>query len=117
MKKENLILRIAKEKCPICGQGQIFHKKKSFFEFPKMKAECDNCHYRFEREPGYFLGAMYISYGLAVLQGIATFLICYFFFPKLPTLAVIGAIISVIILLSMRNFRISRVVYMYIFPN
>lgn len=32
-----------------------------------MNARCPVCDLRFEREPGYFLGAMYISYGLAVL--------------------------------------------------
>jgi uncharacterized protein (DUF983 family) len=28
---------------------------------------CQNCGLKFEREQGYFLGAMYISYGLALL--------------------------------------------------
>jgi hypothetical protein len=27
---------------------------------------CAVCHLRYEREPGYFLGAMYISYGVAL---------------------------------------------------
>jgi hypothetical protein len=27
---------------------------------------CPNCGLRFNREPGYFLGAMYISYGLGI---------------------------------------------------
>ena len=28
---------------------------------------CPNCGLKFEREQGYFLGAMYISYGLALI--------------------------------------------------
>jgi hypothetical protein len=31
-----------------------------------MHDSCLNCGLRFNREPGYFLGAMYISYGLGV---------------------------------------------------
>jgi hypothetical protein len=31
-----------------------------------MNESCSICHLRYEREPGYFLGAMYISYGLAL---------------------------------------------------
>ena len=31
-----------------------------------MHATCPECGLLFEREPGYFVGAMYISYGLAV---------------------------------------------------
>ena len=32
-----------------------------------MYERCPVCLLRFEREPGYFLGAMYISYGLALV--------------------------------------------------
>jgi len=31
-----------------------------------MHERCPVCNLRFEREPGYFLGAMYIGYGLAL---------------------------------------------------
>jgi uncharacterized protein (DUF983 family) len=32
-----------------------------------MNERCPNCGLKFEREEGYFLGAMYISYGLALI--------------------------------------------------
>ena len=32
-----------------------------------MYERCEVCNLKFEREPGYFLGAMYISYGLALV--------------------------------------------------
>jgi len=32
-----------------------------------MQERCEVCGLKFEREPGYFLGAMYISYGLALV--------------------------------------------------
>lgn len=32
-----------------------------------MYEQCPVCGLRFEREPGYFLGAMYISYALALI--------------------------------------------------
>ncbi len=40
---------------------------------PKMFERCPVCDLRFEREPGYFLGAMYVSFvlGLVVVAGIA----------------------------------------------
>ena len=34
---------------------------------PKMFERCPVCDLRFEREPGYFMGAMYISYALGLL--------------------------------------------------
>jgi hypothetical protein len=35
--------------------------------FPSMHERCPVCSLKFEREPGYFLGAMYISYGVALV--------------------------------------------------
>jgi hypothetical protein len=32
-----------------------------------MYERCSVCNLKFEREPGYFLGAMYISFGLALV--------------------------------------------------
>jgi uncharacterized protein (DUF983 family) len=56
---------ILHQRCPRCRVGKIFHHS-IFLGFPKMQEECPVCHLRYEREPGYFLGAMYISYGLGL---------------------------------------------------
>lgn len=41
-----------------------------------MHARCPVCDLEFEREQGYFLGAMYISYGLALVTiAVLTFLL------------------------------------------
>jgi hypothetical protein len=33
-----------------------------------MNERCPNCNLKFEREEGYFLGAMYLSYALSLLS-------------------------------------------------
>ena len=114
--KGNLFMKILNEKCPNCGIGDVYEKKKKFIELPVMKEECKECHYHFDREPGYFLGAMYISYALAVLQGILTFLVLYAFLPNISTIWVVGIILLVISLFSMKNYKLSRIIYIHIFP-
>ena len=57
---------ILQQRCPRCRMGRIF-RYSVFRGFPKMCERCAVCDLKFEREPGYFLGAMYISYGLGVL--------------------------------------------------
>ncbi len=52
--------------CPRCRTGRIF-RSSIFRGFPKMHECCPVCGLKFEREEGYFLGAMYISYGLALI--------------------------------------------------
>ena len=115
-RKENLLLTIITEKCPHCGQTKVFEKKSNPFKFPVMKERCEVCDYKFDREPGYFLGAMYLSYGLAVLQGIITFLICHFFFPAMATIWIPVLILFVILLCSYKNYKLSRIIYIHIFP-
>jgi uncharacterized protein (DUF983 family) len=55
---------IVRQLCPRCRSGRIF--RKSLFLFPGMYERCETCGLKFEREPGYFLGAMYIGYALAL---------------------------------------------------
>ena len=116
VKQRNLVQSIWLEKCPHCGQGQVFEKKQKWYDImPAMKHECEYCHYKFDREPGYFLGAMYISYALAVALAIAVFCTMYFLFPSLNVAWIIGAIATAILLFSQKNFRISRIIYIHLF--
>lgn len=48
-------------RCPSCGRGRLFKNPIS------MNSSCSECGLRFEREPGYFLGSIYINYGLTAL--------------------------------------------------
>ncbi len=114
-KKQNLTLSILREKCPNCDKGDVF-KNTPIFQLPVMHERCPDCNYYFDREPGYFLGAMYISYGLAVLEGIFTFFICQSLFPLLNTLAQILLVNFIIIACGRKNYKLSRIIYIHIFP-
>lgn len=62
---------IVHQLCPRCRIGRMF-RGSAFRVFPRMHERCPVCELKFEREQGYFLGAMYISYGIGVV------LICLF---------------------------------------
>ena len=115
-KKHSFISNVFCEKCPKCSMGYVFKQHISLLKLPVMNDECENCRYHFDREPGYFLGAMYISYGLAVLQGLITFFSLYYLFPTMPTIWKAIAVISVITILGRKNYKLSRVLYIHIFP-
>ena len=44
-----------RRRCPNCGQGKVFS---SFF---RLNTSCSNCGFRFEREPGYWTGAIALN--------------------------------------------------------
>jgi uncharacterized protein (DUF983 family) len=68
------------QRCPRCRIGSIF-RKSIFAGFPKMWGRCAHCGLKFEREQGYFLGAMYISYGLALITIVAIALLLWALTP------------------------------------
>jgi uncharacterized protein (DUF983 family) len=72
-RKSSTAANILCQRCPRCRQGKIFQGS-VFLGFPKMYEYCPACGLRFEREAGYFLGAMYISYilGVGIIVLIAT---------------------------------------------
>src|SRR5262249_23745317 len=56
-----LLGRALRLRCPLCGQGKLFRG------WLQMHPECPHCGVTFEREPGFFLGSIYINYGLTAL--------------------------------------------------
>ena len=47
-------------RCPRCGVGRLYEKPFRMFDC------CPRCALKYEREQGYFIGAMYINYGATV---------------------------------------------------
>lgn len=113
------ILHLLSNECPNCNKGKVFRDKSFFFSigFPKMNEYCSHCNFKFEKEPGYFFGAMFISYALGVGEGIITYLITHQFFDETFDLRMIPIICSVILLFSFFNIRMSRMIWIYIFKN
>lgn len=100
--------------CPRCRQGKIF--KYSLYNvrhFDEMYEHCPHCGLRYEIEPGYFWGAMFVSYalsgGVALVMG---FLIFYGLNdPGGWTYVII--ICPMLVLITPVNFRLSRVLWLH----
>lgn len=80
-----------------------------------MKEYCDVCGTHLDREPGYFLGAMYVSYALAVGEGIIAYLLFANAFHIYSTVWIVGIIVFIILLMQNKNFRVARVIWMHLF--
>lgn len=62
----NVIYSTVANKCPRCHHGKMFENNNpySFENGLKMKASCSECGLVYEKETGFFYGALYVSYGL-----------------------------------------------------
>lgn len=60
-------------KCPVCGKSNLFKSKHSydFKNILVMNPKCTNCNEDFEVEPGFYQGAMYMSYIITCAMSIA----------------------------------------------
>lgn len=103
-------------KCPKCRKGDMFiyppyHPSK----FDKMYPNCPHCNFRFEVEPGFFIGAMYISYAFTVATLFSVAVILFFGFGDPAMWIYIIAFPTSVIALLPLIFRYSRVIYLYLF--
>jgi len=53
--RTRMLLRGATRRCPRCGSGKLFHK------WFKMVPDCPRCGMHFEREEGYWTGAIAVN--------------------------------------------------------
>ncbi|UPT66375.1 MAG: hypothetical protein M0D57_18195 [Sphingobacteriales bacterium JAD_PAG50586_3] len=75
-------------KCPNCGDAYVFTNQNPYnlWHLADMHQNCPKCGKSFSKEPGFYFGAMYVSYGLTsgivivfsqCLAGVLTLLHCH----------------------------------------
>ncbi len=102
-------------KCPKCHKGDFFINKSAYSKgFMKMHEHCRHCNEAFNKEVGFYYGAMYVSYGLNVALGIGLFLL-FVVILKLSLFTYLSLFFGVILLLFPWIIRISRLIYINLF--
>ena len=79
-----------------------------------MNESCSCCGMKYEKEPGYFYGAMYVSYALVVGWFVLTFIIDSFI-VKSQTWQYLTFFVSTIIVMMPLTFRTSRLIWLNLF--
>ncbi|MBS1486426.1 MAG: DUF983 domain-containing protein [Bacteroidetes bacterium] len=80
----------------------------------EMNRVCKKCEAPFEPEPGFYFGAMYISYAFTIALFIAVSLVLYHFYDP-PDWVYFTAIVALSILFIPVSFRYSRILFLYCF--
>jgi hypothetical protein len=84
-------------------------------KFNVMNPTCPCCGVRLEPEPGFYQGAMYVSYAITIAFMIVISILLYYFFGDPSEWVYIGAVIGVMVLLVPLNYRYSRIMFLYFF--
>jgi Protein of unknown function (DUF983) len=79
-----------------------------------MNEECPHCGASFNPEPGFYFGAMFVSYALTVVLFTFVGVMLYFLFQPSDTVYVIAITLSALLFMPF-SFRYSRVLFLYWF--
>lgn len=80
-----------------------------------MYTNCENCGLRFEIEPGFFFGAMFVSYAFSVGVFLMNFVVLTVFFNSPDIWVYIVSVLITSLLLYPVIFRYSRIIFLYLF--
>ena len=73
------------------------------------------CHVKYEKEPGFFTGAMYVSYAIGVAASVTTWVALVVLLPDLGILPQIITIMSVMLLGSPWFYPLSKIIWANMF--
>ncbi|MDG1260115.1 MAG: DUF983 domain-containing protein [Flavobacteriales bacterium] len=73
--KDKKMYSILRFKCPKCHEGDLFEEKNAykFKSLINMPSHCPKCQENYLREPGFYFGAAYVSYGLTIALFVAVY--------------------------------------------
>jgi uncharacterized protein (DUF983 family) len=103
---------VTQNKCPHCLQGDFFLSRNPYNlkKLGDMHNTCTSCGMDFRQEPGFYLGAAIMSYGLQVIMVCVTYLI-FQVAIEIRFQYFIILIASVLILMAPVTFRTSRILW------
>ncbi len=115
--KGSKLYSIFKMRCPKCHETPLFENKNhykydKFFAMPKT---CPRCGQRFELEPAFYYGAMYVSYGVSVAWMISVFVAMLVLYPSFNVNEYLFVAIGSIIVLAPVIFKLCRAIYINFF--
>ena len=118
LKKGSKFNSILTGSCPRC-QNESMYVEKNPYKISKlyqMHDTCSHCGLQYNIEPSFFYGAMYVSYGLTVAIGVATFIVSNVFFGLNLVQSFVAIIISLLVLAPI-TARLARNIYINIFVH
>ena len=118
LKKGSKLNSILTGTCPRCQKESMYVDQNLLHinNCIKMNEKCSHCGLRYQIEPSFFYGAMYVSYGLNVAVGIAAFIVSFIIFNSDLKTAFIAIIASILVLFPI-VLRLSRNIYINMFVS
>ena len=118
-KKHSNLQTMLKLKCPRCREAGLFEDNNPyhFSKLLKMHSKCPDCGLNFIPEPGFYYGAMFLSYIMNAFLIVAVFVTYILLTPKFSELYSILYIAATIVVCAPYTYRLSRSVWLNFLVN
>ena len=94
-------------RCPRCGSGHLFH------HYFTMVPDCPRCRLYFEREPGYWTGALAINIAVIFAIFVVAFVVILAFtVPDVPVGPTLAILVPVMVIGPILFYPFSKTVWM-----
>jgi uncharacterized protein (DUF983 family) len=103
-------------RCPRCHEGKLFSYPAYYLtKYALMPERCPVCHVSYEPEPGFYWGAMFVSYAFSVACFAVGGVLAYYLFHD-PAVWVYTLVVTGFVLLTApATLRYSRAIMLYLF--
>lgn len=103
-------------KCPYCHEGEFFLSHPYDLKHAgDLHKECSVCHRRYSIEPGFFYGAMYAAYALAVAWSVTLYVAMAVLWPSASILAQFLTITFGLIAMGPLLYALSKILWANLF--
>jgi uncharacterized protein (DUF983 family) len=95
------------KRCPRCGSGHLFRGWFTIID------DCPRCGLHFEREPGYWTGALAINVGAVATVFVLFFVVALAItIPEVPVAPLLAILIPLMIIVPIAYYPFSKTVWM-----
>lgn len=115
--KGSMLFSIIHFKCPHCHEGDFFVDRNPYHlkRVGDILEECPVCKRAYSREPGFYYGGMYISYGLSVALFVAIWIGMSLLWPGVSALAIVAVIAAALVLVAPWFYALSKITWANLF--
>lgn len=114
--KGSKLYSIFKMKCPRCHEGDFFVAHPyNLRKAGDIHENCPKCDLKYSKEPGFYYGAMYVSYALGVALFVTLWVSFNLFFENVNVGLQIFIICAASILLAPYFYALSKIIWANLF--
>lgn len=115
--KGSKLYAVLKFKCPHCHEGEFFVDRNPYnlMRAGDIHEHCSVCHRRYQPEPGFYFGAMYVAYGLAVATLVTAYVATIVLYPGASTGVAVAVLLVSLLLLTPLLYALSKTIYAAMF--